>query len=56
MYIGGRPDACILPISLPRCPEIGGGWCVWQGIRNAKPWWYILLGEALRREVQAHTL
>jgi hypothetical protein len=29
--------------------EIGGGWLVWQTVRNQKPWWYALAGEACRR-------
>ncbi|GAX76832.1 hypothetical protein CEUSTIGMA_g4278.t1 [Chlamydomonas eustigma] len=24
--------------------EIGGGWLVWQGIREGKPWYYVLSG------------
>jgi drug/metabolite transporter superfamily protein YnfA len=24
--------------------EIGGGWLVWQSLREGKPWWYCLLG------------
>ena len=24
--------------------EIGGAWLVWQGVRNDKPWYYILAG------------
>ena len=24
--------------------EIGGGWLVWQSVREGKPWWYCLLG------------
>mmetsp|Transcript_6308 Transcript_6308/g.15146 ORF Transcript_6308/g.15146 Transcript_6308/m.15146 type:complete len:93 (-) Transcript_6308:813-1091(-) len=28
--------------------EIGGGWLVWQGVRNSRSWWYVLLGELLR--------
>ncbi len=30
--------------------EIGGGWLVWQTVRNKKPWYYCL-GGALRNEV-----
>lgn len=24
--------------------EIGGGYLVWEAMRNAKPWWYAVLG------------
>ncbi len=24
--------------------EIGGGWLVWQAIREGKPWWWALIG------------
>ena len=24
--------------------EIGGGWLVWQAVREGKPWWWALLG------------
>lgn len=27
--------------------EIGGGWLVWQTVRNKKPWYYILAGDCL---------
>jgi small multidrug resistance family-3 protein len=27
--------------------EVGGGWLVWQTIRNAKPWWWALLGSVI---------
>ena len=27
--------------------EIGGGWLVWQAVREGKPWWYALLGSAV---------
>ncbi|MEW5316388.1 MAG: hypothetical protein WDW38_007765 [Sanguina aurantia] len=27
--------------------EIGGGWLVWQAIRNNKPWYYALAGSAV---------
>lgn len=26
--------------------EIGGGWLVWQAVRNGKPWYYALAGKA----------
>lgn len=32
----------------PPLPEIGGGWLVWQGVRNKKPWWWIAAGEGAR--------
>lgn len=25
--------------------EIGGGWLVWQTVRNKKPWYYLVGGE-----------
>lgn len=24
--------------------EIGGGWFIWEYMRNSKPWWYTLIG------------
>lgn len=27
--------------------EIGGGWLVWQTIRELKPWWYAFIGSIL---------
>lgn len=27
--------------------EIGGGWLVWQAVREGKPWWYALVGSAV---------
>ena len=24
--------------------EIGGGWLVWQAVREGKPWWWAVLG------------
>ena len=27
--------------------EIGGGWLVWQAVRESKPWWYAVLGSAV---------
>lgn len=27
--------------------EIGGGWLVWQAVREGKPWWWALIGSAV---------
>merc|ERR1712039_578308 len=27
--------------------EIGGGWLVWQTVKEGKPWWYALVGSAV---------
>ena len=27
--------------------EIGGGWLVWQAVREGKPWWYAVVGSAV---------
>jgi len=27
--------------------EIGGGWLVWQAVREGKPWWYAVIGSAV---------
>lgn len=27
--------------------EIGGGWLVWQTLREGRPWWWALLGSAV---------
>ena len=27
--------------------EIGGGWLVWQHVRNSKPWWWAALGSCV---------
>jgi hypothetical protein len=27
--------------------EIGGGWLVWQAVREGRPWWWGLLGSAV---------
>lgn len=32
--------------------EIGGGWLVWQTIREKKPWFYAVAGEPLSRQQQ----
>ena len=26
--------------------EVGGGWLVWQTVREGKPWWYSVIGGA----------
>jgi drug/metabolite transporter superfamily protein YnfA len=31
--------------------EIGGGWLVWQTVRNKKPWYYLVGGEQCLAEV-----
>lgn len=36
--------------------EIGGGWLVWQAIRNGKPWYYVLAGMAHNFTATAHHL
>jgi drug/metabolite transporter superfamily protein YnfA len=32
--------------------EIGGGWLVWQAVREQRPWWFALCGAQFR----LHTL
>uniref|UniRef100_A0A7S2TT53 Uncharacterized protein n=1 Tax=Lotharella oceanica TaxID=641309 RepID=A0A7S2TT53_9EUKA len=27
--------------------EIGGGWMVWQAVREGKPWWWALIGSII---------
>jgi len=27
--------------------EIGGGWLVWQTVRNGRPWWWALIGSLI---------
>lgn len=27
--------------------EIGGGWLVWQAVRESRPWWWALIGSAV---------
>ena len=27
--------------------EIGGGWLVWQAVREGKPWWYAVVGSVV---------
>lgn len=45
------------PGMLYPCAEIGGGWLVWQTIRNKKPWYYIVAGNKhSQRHIHAHSL
>ena len=30
--------------------EIGGGWLVWQSVRESKPWWWALAGSGVSAE------
>jgi drug/metabolite transporter superfamily protein YnfA len=38
----GAVFASIGLFALAGVAEVGGGWLVWQAVRNSKPWWYVL--------------
>lgn len=27
--------------------EIGGGWLIWEAVRDAKPWWWAVIGSVV---------
>lgn len=37
----------VLIFGLAGLAEIGGGWLVWQTIRNHRPWWYLVVGSII---------
>lgn len=43
-WTAGKIAASIGIFLLAGLAEIGGGWLVWQTVRNSKPWYYITGG------------
>ena len=44
VWTAGAISLAVALFLLSGAAEIGGGWLVWQAVREGKPWWWGLLG------------